>query len=718
MSYLTPDFVISSILEMRKKEVQLRKLKYLSEEIEEPDGSKRPLIPRPYQIQGALSLYLAPRMILGDSCGLGKTLQAIASFCCIWETEPHKKVIVISCKSSVPQWKTEVGKFTRGVKVFSVSDIPSVQEKKLKLFKPKDKSFFDLLFEYKRDDKDKDLWDSSLYPELCYLFYKIKDKDKKERLEGLIKHTVFHKSESIKDSSDQEFVNSLRSTIPSIPKKFFTDYKRELSVKYGVSLYDGKFWNNKNNLKLLYIIDLARKEGDYDDVVACESTVKKIIKVEPISTIEIEKMRSIFKKYRMLPTNTQDLRTKDYLNFREYSEGPSVLVLTYAKVTMDAEIILSLFKDTPFILICDECTAFKSLTTDVHLACANLSRASEKCIGLTATLIKNNLLEGYGIYNVVVPGLFGDYNDFLINYCKVYIQTLGNKCHTKIAGHSDKHIEKFSEVINPYYLGRLKYEVAKDLPSIIRRDVYVDMQFDQLQIYSEALTGMLQIGEGDNATSKKVSKLTEIIYCQQIVDHPNLIDRKGTSAKMDMLYDMLCDGELKDEKVVIYTRFSEMLPIFEEVFKDKFKYVKIHGTMNEVQRDSAKKQFQEDPEVTRIFITDAASHAVNLQAASAVIFFDLPFSGGNYLQILGRTDRIGSEHDNIYCIHLVTRGTIDEMVLKIVINKIKTIEKTIGKQIKSTDNFQMEDANQTILQIYNDLMESAKTIKSLEPQSI
>jgi SNF2 family DNA or RNA helicase len=290
---------------------------------------------------------------------------------------------------------------------------------------------------------------------------------------------------------------------------------------------------------------------------------------------------------------------------------------------------------------------------------------------------------------------------------------LGNKHVVKIAGHTDKHIEKFSEVINPYYLGRLKYEVANDLPSIISKDIYVDMELDQLKIYAEALSGMLRVGEGATAIAKKVSKLTEVIFCQQIVDHPLLIDRKGSSAKLDTLIDLLCEGELKDEKVVIYTRFREMLPIFDEVFSGVFKYTFIHGGMDETARNVAKNEFQTNPEVKKIFITDAASQAVNLQSASAIIYFDIPFSGGNYLQILGRTDRIGSKYDNIYAIHLIARGSIDETILRIVRGKIKTIEKTIGTQIKRSSDFQMDDANLTIDKIYNDLVNSAENVNNL-----
>jgi len=78
----------------------------------------------------------------------------------------------------------------------------------------------------------------------------------------------------------------------------------------------------------------------------------------------------------------------------------------------------------------------------------------------------------------------------------------------------------------------------------------------------------------------------------------------------------------------------------------------------------------------------AAAEGINLQAAKALVFYDSPWSAGDYLQLLGRMIRIGSVHDRCYAIHLVARGTIDTKVMSVLRTKMKLIESVMGKRIK------------------------------------
>ena len=78
----------------------------------------------------------------------------------------------------------------------------------------------------------------------------------------------------------------------------------------------------------------------------------------------------------------------------------------------------------------------------------------------------------------------------------------------------------------------------------------------------------------------------------------------------------------------------------------------------------------------------AGGDAINLQAAKAVVFYDTPWSAGDYLQILGRMIRIGSEHDSVYAVHLVCRDTIDEHVQTVIKKKMRLIEQVLGERVK------------------------------------
>ena len=105
----------------------------------------------------------------------------------------------------------------------------------------------------------------------------------------------------------------------------------------------------------------------------------------------------------------------------ETATGPTVLVMGYRSAVGDFSDMQN-WKD--FIFITDEATAYKNPKTQVHQVCRHLSENASRTWGLTATLIKNNLMEGHGIYSVVVPGLFGSKNAFMMQYCITQMQRI------------------------------------------------------------------------------------------------------------------------------------------------------------------------------------------------------------------------------------------------------------------------------------------------------
>jgi len=250
-----------------------------------------------------------------------------------------------------------------------------------------------------------------------------------------------------------------------------------------------------------------------------------------------------------------------------------------------------------------------------------------------------------------------------------------------VVGYRKSDIIRFRTKIEPFYLGRPKHEVAAELPPLTIKVVRVGMSLVQSAKYKEALTGILDVG----GEEKEVTKLTAVTYCQEIVNHPELVKAEGNSEKLDELIDMLTEGDLDDGKVIVYTRFSKMVDIgMREMAKAKIPCVRITGAENEDERKASQDAFQDPKNPVRvIWITNAGNDAINLQAASALVFYDTPFSAGDFLQTLGRMIRIGSIHDKVLAIHLVCDGTIDERVIEVVDRKMVLIEEVLGKRLKA-----------------------------------
>jgi SNF2 family DNA or RNA helicase len=407
-------------------------------------------------------------------------------------------------------------------------------------------------------------------------------------------------------------------------------------------------------------------------------------------------------------TGTPGQRQKTYKEF-EHSSGPTVLILGYATARKDIKFIQS-WKD--YILVTDEATAFKNPSTQTYQVVRHLSTQANRFWALTATLIKNTLIEGYGIYSLLVPGLFPtSKNRFMTEYCLTRLQQIPNSRRQLpvIIGYRKDQIERFREKIDPYFLARAKFDVAKELPILTIREHRCGMTMEQGAKYREALAGLLEKDKTDEEI--ETTKLTALIYCQQIVDHPALVECEGESEKMDDLFDMLTEGDLADEKVIVFSRFRKMVDLLETTARSKkLKTVRVTGKEDEDQRKAAMRQFQDPESDVRVcWITEAAKEGINLQAAKALIFYDSPWSAGDYLQCLGRMIRIGSKHDRCYAIHMVARGTIDVRVMGVLRKKMGLIEQVMGKRLKGEDGIDFAvSAENSIDDLFAGLQEDAR----------
>lgn len=519
-----------------RQDLSLPPIPFLKKKYEHFDGSIRDFSLRYYQIQGVMHLLLSKRFVLGDDTGIGKTPQAISALCHLFNTDPNRRVLVVTTKSAVGQWIDEFARFTNGIQTFLVDG---------------------------------------------------KKKDREEAIEA----------------------------------------------------------------------------------------------------------------------------------FEQVDSGARVLVTGYRALVQDFTFYHKL---KPFdIVIYDEATAFKNDSTQVHQCCKYLSYQADRCWGLTATLINNDLTEAWAIYEVVRPGLFGKKTAFMSLFCIIQMIPIkrGSRKVPKIVGYHDEQLESFKEIISPYYLGRAKLEVATDLPVLTSRHINVPMNRKQSAKYMEALGGLLELGEGSDAVVKEVDKLTAIIYCQEIVNCLELLDVEGGSKKKDELMDLLTNSEFAGEKVIVYSRFERMVSILcEELRQKKITCGRITGKEKQPERKEWQKQFL-DPNsgMNVIFITDAAAQGVNLQSAKALIFYDSPWSAGNYLQILGRMIRIGSLHDSVYAIHLVTSPkTIDGRVQQVLRKKMRLIEKVLGQRVKglsTEDDLPEVDERNDISILFEGLLEDARTLR-------
>lgn len=436
------------------------------------------------------------------------------------------------------------------------------------------------------------------------------------------------------------------------------------------------------------------------------------------------------------------LKSKDYLksfDAREYQfkqfekNNNNVLIFNYNTLVTDSHVLLELMKKYKFMVVFDEATAFKNPKSHTFTYATELSKVGERVVGLSATIIKNNLLEAFSIYKVIVPGLFISINHFKKSYClmeKVQLwkgKGKRGKVVNKIIGY--KNLKYFKDMIDPYFLGRKKSEVASELPKIISKEIIVDMLPKQRDIYNDALDGFLDYdkynfnkiktlfddtesfeSEIESKEMKQIDKLTALIYCQQICNCPELIGfDNAPSAKENELLRIL-DEELQGEKVVIYTRFKTMVNRLENLIttKLKVKVTKITGDVSAEQRENNKIEFNTSTDTNIILINSAAKEAVNLQSSGYLVFYDLPFSYGDFLQIIGRIHRIGSPHEKIFLMYMICKDSVDEKTHNILVSKKELFDAILGDSAVGAIHIDKSVINT----LFQDMVNSAENNKN------
>lgn len=354
----------------------------------------------------------------------------------------------------------------------------------------------------------------------------------------------------------------------------------------------------------------------------------------------------------------------------------------------------------------DECTAFKNPSTKTHQTCKFLSKRSQRVWGLTATLLKNNLMEGFGIYQVIRPGTFTSKTRFMNDFCVTEMQRIrGGGRVPIVVGY--KNLTLFRSTIDPFFYGRPKHVVSDELPTLTTREVLCELSKVEDDKYTEALSGLLELGDGNTRDYQDTKTLTSLIYTQEVCDSLHLLKFDGEafdggkSAKEEVLVDLLKE-EFDGEKVIIYSRFEKMVTRLQDLLaKERIKSARITGKEKDTERKKSQDLFQ-DPtsDVKVIFITDAGSEAINLQQAAAMIFFDTPWSWGHYVQLLGRMIRIGSPHQKVYAIHLVSerpgrkgkaRETLDHKVISTLRKKKGLIDQVLGEAAVGALRFERGD---------------------------
>lgn len=307
------------------------------------------------------------------------------------------------------------------------------------------------------------------------------------------------------------------------------------------------------------------------------------------------------------------------------------------------------------IVVLDEAQKIKTPGTLV----TNVSKAlkADFKIAMTGTPVENTLVDLWCIMDFSVPGLLGNAKDFAKNYQK----PLSNE-------DTDIHAlgEQLRGQIGVFIKRRLKQDVAKDLPKKNLKVISRSMPEIQANRYSVEIE--LVKNEEMEGVERRNQILKSLWAIRDISDHPFLVDNQinmysssdliSSSAKLQILIDVLQKIQHKSEKAIIFADRKETQKMLQKVIYETFKISPpsiINGdTPSSKQKESSSKlsrqqtidRFQNEEGFNVIIISQlAAGVGLNVVGANHVIHYTRHWNPAKEEQATDRAYRIGQTKD-------------------------------------------------------------------------
>lgn len=362
-----------------------------------------------------------------------------------------------------------------------------------------------------------------------------------------------------------------------------------------------------------------------------------------------------------------------------HMDEEDVLITSYDLLKRD----IDLYEGKSFrFQIVDEAQYIKNAATQSAKAVKSID--ADRRFALTGTPIENRLSELWSIFDFLMPGFLFTYQKFKKGY------------ELPIVREQEKSVlENLHRLIGPFILRRLKKDVLKELPDKLETVVYSAFEKKQKELYTVnafQLKKDLERTE-ERSGSDSIQILAELTRLRQICCDPHLCygDYNGESAKLETCIDLVKNGVEGGHKILLFSQFTSMLEIIENrLKKEGFSYYLLTGATPKEERLHMVNSFKYDGIPIFLISLKAGGTGLNLTAADVVIHYDPWWNVAAQNQATDRAHRIGQEKQ-VSVFKLITKGTIEENILKLQESKKDLAEQIITEGTISLSNLTRAD---------------------------
>ncbi len=383
---------------------------------------------------------------------------------------------------------------------------------------------------------------------------------------------------------------------------------------------------------------------------------------------------------------------RDFKKLNDYD----VLITSYGIARSDASILK---KGNWHAVVIDEAQNIKNQNTAQTKAVKSIK--SDNFIALSGTPVENRLSELWSIMDYSNRGFLGSLKEFT--------ETYGNP----IEQLNDRETaDKLKRVTAPFLMRRLKSDktIISDLPEKIEIDSFANLTKEQAGLYEKTLEKAMDEIEGITPANQKSLFVRQglvlqmILALKQICNHPTQFLKNGKmdaslSGKTELLFDKLDSIIESQEKVLLFTQFTEMAGLLQHFIAERYNLEPLyyHGGSSIKQRQEMIHRFQNN-HADKVFLLSlkAAGTGLNLTAASHVIHYDLWWNPAVENQATDRAYRIGQKN-NVMVHRFITKNTFEEKINAMIQQKKALAEMTVA----TGENWVGNLSNKELRDIFN-----------------
>lgn len=178
---------------------------------------------------------------------------------------------------------------------------------------------------------------------------------------------------------------------------------------------------------------------------------------------------------------------------------------------------------------------------------------------------------------------------------------------------------------------------------------------------------------------RKSLVLTELVEYWQAEGGIDTKFEKLINAVNDV-WDEDLDNKAPKRKIVIFSFFRKTLEYLRRSLSERGIGLRmIHGLVSLEDREKAIDDFLTRDDVPVLLTSEVGGEGIDLQRASVLFNYDLPWNPMVVEQRIGRLDRIGQQADKIVIVNFVVSASIEQKILQRLLDKIGIFETTIGE---------------------------------------